>query len=78
LVAFRTTMLMMTDSTMNTIESHPQSSEVASRLADGTPLRRKRLWAGSGAALGLVAGLALAGGWVMTRHGNASAAPDRP
>jgi multidrug efflux system membrane fusion protein len=71
-------MLMMTDSTMNTIESHPQSSEVASRLADGTPLRRKRLWAGSGAALGLVAGLALAGGWVMTRHGNASAAPPPP
>jgi multidrug efflux system membrane fusion protein len=71
-------MLMMTDSTMNTIESYPQSSEVASRLANGTPRRRNGLWAGSGAALGLVAALALTGGWLMTRHGNASAAPPPP
>jgi hypothetical protein len=63
---------------MNTIESYPQSSEVASRLANGTPRRRNGLWAGSGAALGLVAALALTGGWLMTRHGNASAAPPPP
>ncbi len=59
---------------MNTIENHSESGVVTARLKDGAPERRKRS-ARSGAALGLVAALALGGAWVITRQGGASAAP---
>ena len=65
---------------MNIIESDSASSldEVATRLQQGAPQRRRPLFTGPRAALVVVLALAVGGSWFVMRHGSASAAPPPP